>query len=84
MSYRVIIPKPVQKQLDDLPEKQRERLLKDIRLLADVPRPSGVKKLNGYENMYRIRVGNYRVIYEIQDQEMLVLILSSIHRKDAY
>lgn len=84
MSYRVIIPKPVQKQLDDLPEKQRERLLNDIRLLADVPRPSGVKKLKGYENMYRIRVGNYRVIYEIQDQEMLVLILSSIHRKDAY
>ena len=84
MSYRVIIPKPVQKQLDDLPEKQRERLLADIRLLADVTRPSGVKKLKGYENMYRIRVGNYRVIYEIQDQEMLVLILSSIHRKDAY
>ncbi len=84
MTYTVIIPKPVQKQLDDLPEKQRERLLTDIRLLADVPRPSGVKKLKGYENMYRIRVGNYRVIYEIQDQEMLVLILSSIHRKDAY
>jgi len=84
MSYRVIIPKPVQKELDDLPEKQRERLLNDIRLLADIPRPSGVKKLKGHENMYRIRVGNYRVIYEIQDQEMLVLILSSIHRKDAY
>ena len=84
MSYRVIIPKPVQKQLDDLPEKQRERLLNDIRLLADVPRPRGVKKLKEYENMYRIRVGNYRVIYEIQDQEMLVLIFSSIHRKDAY
>lgn len=84
MTYRVIIPKPAQKQLDDLPEKQRERLLADIRLLADVPRPSGVKKLKGYENMYRIRVENYRVIYEIQDKEMLVLILSSIHRKDAY
>lgn len=84
MTYTVIIPKPVQKQLDDLPEKQRERILNDIRLLADVPRPSGVKKLKGYENMYRIRVGSYRVIYEIQDQEMLVLILSSIHRKDAY
>jgi rRNA-processing protein FCF1 len=53
MSYRVIIPKPVQKQLDGLPEKQRERLLADIRLLADVPRPSGVKKLKGYENTYR-------------------------------
>ncbi|MHC5933847.1 type II toxin-antitoxin system RelE family toxin [Nostoc sp.] len=58
--------------------------MNDIRLLADVPRPSGVKKLKVYENMYRIRVGTYRVIYEIQDQEMLVLILSSIHRKDAY
>ncbi|WP_017653501.1 type II toxin-antitoxin system RelE family toxin [Fortiea contorta] len=84
MSYRVIIPKPVQKQLDDFSEKQRKRLLADIRLLADVPRPNGVKKLKGYENMYRIRVGSYRVIYEIQDQEMLVIILSSIHRKDAY
>ena len=55
-----------------------------MRLLADAPRPIGVKKLKGYENIYRIRVGDYRVIYEIQDQEMLVIILSSIHRKDAY
>ena len=84
MTYRVIIPKPIQKQLDNLPEKQRERLLVDMRLLADAPRPIGVKKLKGYENIYRIRVGDYRVIYEIQDQEMLVIILSSIHRKDAY
>ena len=84
MSYRVIIPKPVQKQLNNLPQKIRLRLIAAIRLLEDNPRPDGVKKLRGYDNTYRIRVGSYRVIYEIEDRKMIVLILSSIHRKDAY
>ena len=47
MTYRIIIPKLVQKQLDDLPQKQRKCLISAIRLLADEPRPSGVKKLKG-------------------------------------
>ena len=84
MTYRIIIPKLVQKQLNDLPQKQRERLISAIRLLADEPRPSGVKKLKGYDKTYRIRVGDYRIIYKIEDQEKLILVLSSIHRKDAY
>ena len=84
MSYRVIIPKPVQKQLNNLPKTQRDRLISAIRLLAQVPRPNGVKKLKGYNKTYRIRIGNYRVIYRIQDKKMLVLILSATHRKDAY
>ena len=84
MSYKVVIPKPVQKQLSALPKNQRDRLITDIRLLAEVPRPSGVKKLKGYENIYRIRVGDYRVIYEVKDQEMLVLIIRNVHRRDAY
>jgi mRNA interferase RelE/StbE len=84
MTYRIIIPKLVQKQLDDLPKKQRERLISAIRLLVDEPRPSGVKKLKGYDKTYRIRVGDYRIIYKIEDQEKLILVLSSIHRKDAY
>lgn len=84
MSYQVIIPKAVQKQLNNLPQKIRSRLLADIRLLKDDPRPNGVKKLKDYESAYRIRVGSYRVIYEIKDREMIVLVLSSIHRKDAY
>ena len=84
MSYRVILPKPVQKQLNNLPQKIRSRLLAEIRLLGDNPRPDGVKKLKGYEDTYRIRVGNYRVIYEIKDREMIVLVLSGVHRKDAY
>ncbi|MEA5536376.1 hypothetical protein [Crocosphaera sp. XPORK-15E] len=45
MSYHIIIPKPVQKQLDELPQKQRKRMIADIRLLADTPRPNGVKKI---------------------------------------
>ena len=84
MTYRIIIPRLVQKQLDDLPKKQRERLISAIRLLVDEPRPSGVKKLKGYDKTYRIRVGDYRIIYKIEDQEKLILILSSINRKDAY
>ena len=84
MTYRIIIPRLVQKQLDDLPKKQRERLISAIRLLVDEPRPSGVKKLKGYDKTYRIRVGDYRIIYKIEDQEKLILVLSSIHRKDAY
>ena len=84
MSYKVVIPKPVQKQLSDLPKNQRDRLITDIRLLSEVHRPSGVKKLKGYENIYRIRVGDYQVIYEVKDQEMLVLIISSGHRRDVY
>ena len=56
MNYRVIIPKPVQKQLNKLPKQQREHLITAIRLLTDTPRPSGVKKLKGYDDTYRIRV----------------------------
>lgn len=84
MSYRVIIPKNVQKQLDNLPKQTRSRLLAEIRLLSNNPRPNGVKKLKGYEKTYRIRVGNYRVIYQIEDREMVILVLSSVHRKEAY
>ncbi|MFM7189701.1 MAG: type II toxin-antitoxin system RelE family toxin, partial [Microcystaceae cyanobacterium] len=63
---------------------QRDRLLAEIRSLAEEPRPQGVKKLKGYDKTYRIRVGDYRVIYKIEDQEMLILVLSSLHRRDAY
>lgn len=51
MSYKVVIPKPVQKQLSKLPKNQRDRLIADIRLLAEVPHPSGVKKLKGYDGI---------------------------------
>ena len=84
MSYQVIVPKSVQKQLDSLPESVRGRIIKRIVVLKGNPRPHGCVKLRGYENEYRIRIGDYRVRYEIYDQEAIVLLLHCKHRKDAY
>jgi mRNA interferase RelE/StbE len=68
MTYQVIVPKPVQKQLDSLPDSVRDRTVKRIMALKENPRPRGCVKLKGYENEYRIRIGNYRVRYEVRDQ----------------
>lgn len=84
MSYEVIIPNPVQKQLDALPNNVQERILDKILLLVEDPRPIGVKKLKGFDNEYRIRIGDYRVRYEIDDQSSTVLVLHCKHRKDIY
>jgi mRNA interferase RelE/StbE len=84
MSYQVIVPKPVQKQLDSLPDIVRKRVLKRIVALKETPRPLGCVKLKGYENEYRIRIGNYRVRYEVRDEESIVLLLHCNHRKDVY
>ena len=84
MSYQIVIPKPAQKQLDNISKIERDRLILTLRSLANEPRPNGVKKLKGYDNTYRVRVGDYRIIYEIKDRELIVLLLSVSHRKDAY
>ena len=59
-----------------------ERLRTAIRSLADDPRPRGVRKIEGAERAYRIRVGDYRVVYEIYDKESLVLILQAARRTE--
>jgi mRNA interferase RelE/StbE len=84
MAYTVIIPKPVQKQLDSLSDNISDRILEKILLLADNPRPTGVVKLKGYENEYRIRIGDYRVRYTIDDVNYVVFVLHCNHRKDVY
>ncbi len=84
MSYAVLIPKPVQKQLDDLPEDVRSRIVEKILSLAEQPRPLGVKKLKGFEKEYRVRVGEYRIRYEINDETSTVVVLHCKHRKDIY
>jgi len=84
MSYQVIVPNPVQKQLDSLPNIVRKRVLKRIVALKETPRPLGCVKLKGYENEYRVRIGTYRVRYEVRDEESIVLLLHCKHRKDVY
>ena len=84
MHYQVVIPKPVQKQLDDLPDDVCDRIIKRIVVLKEHPRPRGCIKLKGYENEYRIRIGNYRIRYEVRDQESIVILLHCKHRKNVY
>jgi mRNA interferase RelE/StbE len=84
MSYQIIIPKPVQKQLKKLSQESYQRITEKILQLANELRPSGVKKLQGFENEYRIRIGDYRVRYEIDDQNLRVIIVSYRHRRDVY
>lgn len=84
MPYKVVVPRPVQKQLDGLPANAREQMLKRIIALKDNPRPAGCVKLKGYESEFRIRVGDYRLRYEVRDDESLILLLHCRHRKDVY
>ena len=76
--------KSIQKQLDNLPSNIQDRVYEKISQLAEEPRPDGVAKLKGYDNEYRIRIGDYRLVYEIQDEKLIVLILQCKHRRDVY
>ncbi len=84
MTYTIIIPKAVQKQLDALPDDIYQRIAVKVQQLAENPRPDGVVKLKGSENEYRIRIGDYRVRYEIEDEELKILLLQCKHRKEVY
>lgn len=84
MTYIIITPKAVQKQLDALPDEVYDRIVGKIQELVEDPRPVGVIKMKGSENEYRIRIGAYRVRYEIDDKKLLILLLQCKHRKDVY
>lgn len=82
-SFKVSIKRSVAKDLRHIPKKEVTRLLKRIESLAMEPRPPGVEKLSGQEK-YRIRQGIYRIIYEIKDEELIVVIVKVGHRGDVY
>ena len=83
MSYQVLILRRAQKELADLPKVEYARVRDAVGALADDPRPAGCKKLVGREG-WRIRSGDYRVIYEIDDAEEKVTVLHIGHRRDVY
>jgi mRNA interferase RelE/StbE len=83
MMYTVLILRRAQKELAGLTDEPYERVKSAIQALADNPRPSGCKKLAGREG-WRIRVGDYRVVYEIDDQQRALTVLHIGHRKDIY
>jgi len=83
MSYTVLILRRAQKELAQLPGETYERVRDAIRALSQNPRPPGCLKLTGREG-WRIRVSDYRVIYEIDDPQHTVTILHVGHRRDVY
>jgi mRNA interferase RelE/StbE len=84
VSYKVEILKGALKQLKKLSPELQERIQVKIDDLAIEPRPNGVKKLKGQENAYRIRVGDYRIIYDIFDDVLLVKVVEIGHRSKVY
>ncbi len=82
-SYELVFRKSVAKDLRAFPKKDIKRIMQRIRALALDPRPPGCEKLSGQER-YRIRQGVYRIIYEIVDATLLVLVVKVGHRGDVY
>lgn len=83
MNYRVFISPVAQRESDRLPREMYERIKAAILALAQTPRPHGSKKLSG-SDYWRIRQGDYRVIYEIDDREKTATVLRVRHRREAY
>ncbi len=84
MAYRVVFSRKAKRQFLDLPAIVRKRLAPRIDSLARNPRPLGAKRLSGTEDFYRIRVGDYRILYAIEHHELVVLVVKLGHRKDVY
>jgi mRNA interferase RelE/StbE len=82
-SYELVFRKSVAKDLRAFPKQDVKRILQRIRSLAIDPRPPGCEKLSGQER-YRIRQGVYRIIYEIHDARLLVLVVKVGHRREVY
>lgn len=82
-SYRLVIKRSASKDLRAFPNADVTAILKRIQALADDPRPPGCEKLSAQER-YRVRQGVYRILYEIQDQELVVTVVKVGHRRDIY
>ena len=84
MSYRIEVAPAAVRQLRKLDRVAQRRVQAAIELLASKPRPSGAKKLVGGDGEWRVRTGDYRIVYEIHDSVLLVLVVAVGHRRDIY
>jgi len=83
-SYEIEISRTAETQLKKLPEEDQRRVVRAVLALAEEPHPRGSRKLSGYDDVFRIRVGRYRVLYSIFERRLVVIILKIGHRKDIY
>jgi mRNA interferase RelE/StbE len=82
--YEVYLERAAERDLRRLPVETFDRIVPRIRVLAEDPTPPGCRKLTGSENDWRIRIGDYRVIYEIDESEKAVRVFRISHRREAY
>ena len=83
-AYSVEIALSAEKQLKKIPGPDQKRLVRMMLRLADEPFPRGTRKLSGYDDVYRVRVGRYRILYSVSDAMLIVLVLKIGHRKGIY
>ncbi len=81
--YKISIRKSAIKELGDIPKKDLQKVVRKIQALSANPHPQGSQKLSQKEQ-YRIRLGNYRIVYSVQDKELTIHIVKIGHRKEIY
>lgn len=84
MRYAVVFTNTAQRDLSRLQSAIMDRVETTVLSLEETPRPKGVKKLQGFKDYYRIRIGDYRIIYQINDAENYAVIARILHRREAY
>lgn len=86
MKYNIQISRKIAKKLLRFPKKDQEKIVEKIDLLKENPKPDGYKKLSGNNDppLYRIRVGDYRIVYTVEEDCLIILIVEVGHRKDVY
>ena len=82
-SYKIVIKKSAAKEIEKIEKKDRVRIVEKIRSLMFDPYPVGSKKLSGQEK-YRIRQGNYRILYQVINDELIINVVKVGHRRDVY
>ena len=82
--YEIEVSATAKRQLRRLNLVDQIKILKRVRGLAEDPRPPGSRKLRGYTDVYRIRVGQYRVLYSVEDHKLVIILLKVGHRRDVY
>jgi mRNA interferase RelE/StbE len=82
--YRIVFTKRAERDLESIPVRDQARLARRIDTLAANPRPAGAKKLTGADDLYRLRSGDYRVVYSIEDDVITVTVIRMGHRRDIY
>ena len=84
MSFRVVFAKPAEKVFLGLDRDIQRRIARAIAALETNPRPPGCVKLAGEADLYRVRAGDWRIVYAVQDRELLILVVKIGHRREIY